>query len=498
MHADLSRVTYRPDRRFSSVLAQQGRVQLDADLNEQALIHLDQIRSLAADLIGRDGGPLGRSGFDVTHVAARGEPDDLTISAGRYYVDGIVCDATRPAPGVPVPDGGPLREQEEASAWTYWDQPDGHLDPERPEDRLPTDFPYLAYLRVWERSVTAAEDPALREVALGPAVPDTAARLKVVWQVLAVPAGDLEGLGDDPDGDAVREAFFGWADRQHTPTMAARARRPDDADDDPCPVDPDASYRGPENQLYRVEIHDGGSGDEATLKWSRENGSVVFGVDAVDETWVDLASLGIDDKLDLTVGDWVEVVDVAYASRLEPLPLRRIEEVDLPARRVRLSEEPDRGVGRRPDLHPYLRRWDQTGAPVPLTPGRWMPLEDGVEVYFPEGEAAYRTGDHWLVPARAVTGDVDWPTDRARRPLMLAPAGIDLHHAPLAWVTGDGARVDLRPAFPPLTTIGTPAPADNGDAGKPVPVERTADERPVAKRPATKRATKSSSRTSRP
>ena len=35
------------------------------------------------------------------------ELDDLIISGGRYYVDGILCDATRPEPGVPVPADGP-------------------------------------------------------------------------------------------------------------------------------------------------------------------------------------------------------------------------------------------------------------------------------------------------------------------------------------------------------------------------------------------------------
>ena len=40
MHADLSRITFRPDRHYSAVLAQQGRVQLDADANEQTAIQL--------------------------------------------------------------------------------------------------------------------------------------------------------------------------------------------------------------------------------------------------------------------------------------------------------------------------------------------------------------------------------------------------------------------------------------------------------------------------
>ncbi|MGX1565965.1 DUF6519 domain-containing protein [Streptomyces sp. NPDC055506] len=469
MHADLSRSTFRPERHYSAVVAQQGRVQLDADLNEQTAIQLHQARSLAADLIGPHGGPRDAAGFRIEYVGGKHEIDTLVVHGGRYYVDGILCDADRPAAGVPVTD-----EESEESApepppqWTYWDQPDAFRDPEKPGDRLPSpaQTPFLVYLNVWERSVSAAEDPALREVALGAAMPDTAARLKVVWQVLPLSLTQLEIEETDPSKEVVRAAFTRWAQRQSAPSarLGARSERPDHADEDPCLVKPDARYRGPENQLYRVEVHAGGEAKDATFKWSRENGSVVFPVDELDGTWVQLASLGHDDKLDLDVGDHVEFVDTAYASRLEPLPLLRVEELDLPGRRVRLSAEPDPGVGRLAHLNPYLRRWDHRGGPkrkgrstdlrggaIPVTEGEWLPLEDGVEVYFAKG-GAYRTGDHWIVPARTATGSVEWPVDPARRPLLRGPAGIARHFAPLALIKGEGSAVDLRLAFGPLAS----------------------------------------------
>ncbi|MFJ4817905.1 DUF6519 domain-containing protein [Streptomyces sp. NPDC088801] len=469
MHADLSRSTFRPERHYSAVVAQQGRVQLDADLNEQTAIQLHQARSLAADLIGPHGGPREAAGFRIEYVGGKHEIDTLIVHGGRYYVDGILCDADRPAAGVPVTD-----EESEESApqppahWSYWDQPDGFRDPEKPGDRLPSpaQTPFLVYLNVWERTVGAAEDPALREVALGAAMPDTAARVKVVWQVLALSLTQLEIEEGDPSKEVVRAGFTRWAQRQSAPSarLAARSERPDHADEDPCLVKPDARYRGPENQLYRVEVHEGGEAKDATFKWSRENGSVVFPVDELDGTWVQLASLGHDDKLDLDVGDHVEFVDTAYASRLEPLPLLRVEELDLPGRRVRLSAEPDPGVGRLAHLNPYLRRWDHHGGPkrkgrstdlrggaIPVTEGEWLPLEDGVEVYFAKG-GGYRTGDHWIVPARTATGGVEWPVDPARRPLLRGPAGIARHFAPLALIKGEGSAVDLRLAFGPLAS----------------------------------------------
>ncbi|WP_411137510.1 DUF6519 domain-containing protein [Streptomyces sp. C10] len=483
MHADLSRLTHRPERHYSAVVAQQGRVQLDADANEQTAIQLFQARTLAADLIGPHGGPRGATGFRIALRGGSRELDDLVIGGGRYYVDGILCDATRPQPGVPVPahgtadtgkegkeskDGGDGEPAAPPATWTYWDQPDGFRDPERPGDRLPTAFPYLVYLKVWERLVTAAEDPALREVALGSALPDTAARAKVVWQVLPLPAAALGLDTGNPTVDEVRAAFTRWAEQAATPgsRLAARSEHPGTADDEPCLVAPDARYRGPENQLYRVEVHDGGSAKDATFKWSRENGSVTFPVDGLDGTWVELATLGSDDKLDLDVGDLVEFVDTGYTSRGEAEPLLRVEEVDLPGRRVRLSGEPAPGVGRRPELHPFLRRWDhhessrrtsgrgardgrlRHGA-LPVEEGGWLPLEDGVEVWFAPG-GSYRTGDFWLIPARTATGGVEWPTDPARRPLLQYPSGIAVHFAPLAWIAGEQTEPDLRLAFRPL------------------------------------------------
>ncbi|MEU2684085.1 DUF6519 domain-containing protein [Streptomyces hygroscopicus] len=490
MHADLSRVTFRPGRHYSAVVAQQGRAQLDADANEQTAIQLHQVRTLAADLIGQHGGPAADAGFHITFQGGSRDLDDLTIGGGRYYVDGILCDATRPLPGAAVgdeaPEGAPGDEgeadppgpDEPPATWTYWDQPDAYRDPERPGDRLPERRPFLVYLKVWERSVSATEDPALREVALGPAMPDTAARVKVVWQVLPLEGSALEL--EDPEGatkEQVGKAFGAWARKAAAPAsrLAARAERPEHADEDPCLVRPDARYRGPENQLYRVEIHEGGTAREATFKWSRENGSVVFPVDELDGTWVELASLGGDDKLDLNVGDRVEFVDAAYTGRGEPLPLPRVEEVDLPGRRVRLSGESAPGVGRRPELRPFLRRWDhreptrrpRKGAAarsrhgaLAVEEGRWLPLEDGVEVYFAPG-GTYRPGDHWLIPARTATGAVEWPVNTARQPLLQAPAGIQVHYAPLAWVTAEQAELDLRMVFGPLAT---PAPAADAEA----------------------------------
>src|SRR6266536_1631492 len=102
MHGDFSRVTFRPEKRYSAVVAQQGRVQLDAEANEHAAIQAYLGRRLAADLIGPHAGPAGEAGFELDFRPGDGEPADLGIGPGRYYVDGILVDATKPARPRPV------------------------------------------------------------------------------------------------------------------------------------------------------------------------------------------------------------------------------------------------------------------------------------------------------------------------------------------------------------------------------------------------------------
>ena len=71
--------------------------------------------------------------------------------------------------------------------------------------------------------------------------------------------------------------------------------------DDPCELPPTGGYRGLENQLYRVEIHDPGQpGGGATFKWSRENASVGSRVASmISASELELATLGRDDVLSL-------------------------------------------------------------------------------------------------------------------------------------------------------------------------------------------------------
>jgi Family of unknown function (DUF6519) len=247
MKGDFSRHTFDPADHFSGVRMQQGRVQLDADWNEQVDLALHRVETETVDTVGHCGGPLHDAGFRIIPLldapqaikdaVADAYPgvdpdtrDDLVILPGRYYVDGALAVCEQVAlfglqPDRPLP------------------LPDPALDPAHGLGP----GTYLLYLDVWERHVTALEDPSLRERALGG--PDTATRTRVVWQVGAFEIQINEG---DPDCPEPQE----WLDAIAAPDGRLRARaRPAGPDQGPCVVPAGAGYRGLENQLYRVEVH---------------------------------------------------------------------------------------------------------------------------------------------------------------------------------------------------------------------------------------------------
>jgi len=91
MKGDFTSLNFQADNHFSSVRLQQGRVQLDADWNEQIDIAAHRDETTATDVVGREGGPLHAAGFAVTVQGG-----NLVVGAGRYYVDGILCENEAP------------------------------------------------------------------------------------------------------------------------------------------------------------------------------------------------------------------------------------------------------------------------------------------------------------------------------------------------------------------------------------------------------------------
>src|SRR6266540_1128879 len=264
---------------------------------------------------------------------------------------------------------------------------------------------YLAYLDVWQRTVTALEAPEIREKALGG--PDTTTRSRTVWQLRLLP---LSGAPATLDCSSDLSA---WTSGLAAPTgtMAARAE-PDSSTADLCTPTPAGGFTGLENQLYRVQVHDLTSDGRPLIVWSRDNGSVVTAWSGTSGNDLAVAGIGPDAVLGFAGDQWVELLDDASELHGTPGTLVKL----LKAEGSTLVVDPatvipsgasidhdDFGGG-----HAKVRRWDSDGA-VTVTFGTWISLEHGVQVRFSQG--TYRQGDFWLVPARTAVADVDWPRD---------------------------------------------------------------------------------------
>src|SRR6185312_9910023 len=258
MKGDFARVTFDPTRHYSQVFQQQGRVLLEADWNEQGRIQLHLLRTLIRDLLG----PCWAAGTGFALTRSTTDPNGtvkpFTLAAQPYR---------------PTPDYGV------GTTTNGFENPPAS---------------YALYLDAWERHLSAVESPAIGDVALNGV--DTCSRAQVVWQLRMLDQAqatqqldgitaalnvrmqastdataqaaikqqlvDVRALRDSINGNAnddpcvVVRQLLGARSTWALPRLSARLG-PVESDSDPCVIAADASYRGCENQLYRVEIHQG-------------------------------------------------------------------------------------------------------------------------------------------------------------------------------------------------------------------------------------------------
>ena len=457
MSADLSRIRLNPLLDWAGVDLKQGGVLLDADANELVAVVDRRLRALASDVLGRATvSQTTPNAFQLTLVAGL-----LSIGRGRLYVDGLAAEChgagnvawdtllAEDIGGEPVP----------YDAQPYLPQP----------PVLPEAGRHLVYLDAWQREVTHVEDPGLVEIAVGV---ETSSRTQTAWQVRVLGEDAGNASCSTPDGEVPGwSALIAPSDgRLTTGTFEVPPV------DDPCELPPSGGYRGAENHLYRVEIHDAGTaGGGATFKFSRENASVASRVASViSATELELDSLGRDDVLAFQDGDWVEIGDDVREFSLAPGEIRHIA-VDVANRRISFTPAlpaamlpaafPDSDFPAARNLR--VRRWDQRGrifrtgpgsstvqvqdldAPgasgvidVPAA-GTTLLLEDGITVGFSNGAAGFRSGDFWVFAARTADTSVE-TLDAA------PPRGVHHHYARLGfWDVAAGTITDCRNHWPP-------------------------------------------------
>jgi len=249
-----------------------------------------------------------------------------------------------------------------------------------------------------------------------------------------------------------------------------------------------------ENQLYRAEVHQGGSPmtglllpTTATFKWSRDNGSMaarVVNVDSADNETIVLTMDNVtrgDIQL-FSEGDWVELTNDELELNGLPGEMHRVATggVDRDEMTVTLvtglfgtAFTPGPGMG----SNARLRRWDQqgkvylndgktvwydldspsSGGVIPVPPaGVTLILENGITAAFglnTTGNGVFNNFDYWCFASRAADNSVEVLTSAP-------PRGIYHHYVVLAQVTytsGTAVITDQRnlwsPSNPGMVTV---------------------------------------------
>ncbi len=488
MTFDLSRIRFDARKDFLGVVMQQGRVQLDSDWNEWVAQLSRRLQTGTLDMFNGSVVPrVTPDGFLITLAGGT-----MSIGAGRIYVDGLLAENHG---GLPLAWNPSLAELTGTAPLDFATQPYLRHYPsdEFSSASLPEGGQHLVYVDVWQRDVSAIEQPDLIETALGV---DTTGRRQTVWQVKV-----LEGVGnisrDTPDED-----IPGW--REATEPSAARLSvgvgAPPDEEENPCLISPTAGYRGLENQLYRVEVHTGGPLGKATFKWSRDNATVASRVTHINPARdrITVESIGRDDLLRFNDGDWVEITDDWRELNNLPGDMRRIKagggvdevartlafDTPLPAEPASINDSGNFPVGGNnatdPARNTRVRRWDHAGqvrredggvvqnlndpgsnGEIVIPPAAiGLFIEHGIVVHFdlnpdadlhPSG-GEFKSGDYWVFAARSADASVEL-LDRA------APLGTHHHYARLARVRFPNDETDFRTLWPAIVEAG------DGDCG---------------------------------
>jgi hypothetical protein len=443
MSFDNSRSTFNPWNDYFGVVMQQGRVQLDADWNEWLAEFARRIQAGTLDILGGSGVPSSTPyGFKINaYKDAAGNPH-ITIGTGRIYVDGFL-----------VENRGAADSAQWDSVLAEWSgAPPGAAgtpveytnQPYLPGATIPGNGPFLVYLDVWQREVTYLGDSNLVDPAVGI---DTTGRLQTVWQVKLLDVSGVPGGVDCCTPDSGLQKTTVWGELTAPQSSMLVTGVVPSASSGPCSLSSTTGYTGLENQLYRVEIHQGGSitsTPPATFKWSREDASVATLVSAISTvtnsvgataSQLAVQSLGRDQVLGFQPGDWVEIIDdylelnpPVANNQPQPGELHLIDSIDPVAMTITLDSPvsstsfPVNGANQTdPSRHTRIRRWDQpetvylsdgatvwpsgnTGIAVP-PPGVALILENGITVAF-EG-SSFQAGSFWIFAARTSDGSVE-------------------------------------------------------------------------------------------
>ena len=464
---DISRSAYYPQKRYSGVRMQQGRVLTDDDFNEQEVINHEDKRLMRKDVIGTAGSP--DKGFFISN-ADDTSGIDFDIHAGVFYLGGL---------GVELYENQTFKLQKDWLQKTNTAAPAG----ERHD---------MAYLEVWQQKVSAVEDEELFETALGG--PDTTTRRRTMCRVKLA-----ENIGSNYCSEAwgkvkteIETNLGGQIQENHalvSDTNLTLGYELSGGAEDLCSPSAIAGYLGAENQSIRVQLI-----DKDHFTWGFDNGAPLYRVNLEDaastRNTIKLLTEPKDQVHWPRAGQIVEIIPWSavlengekLAEELEPghfssltgsydpdsneITLNTALPADFGAEWEKRSDADDLrktrfGTEALDNIHGYffMRVWDrgadQSSAPnIPITNSAAALGTTGLNVSI---AGTYRLpGDHWIISARPHTPDQvhPWQLEVSRASegyqRFYAPLGIIHWHAP-----GEANPVIFacRKTFRPLTDL---------------------------------------------
>ena len=452
MAGDRARVSYDPSRKWRGLVAQQGRVTVEADWNEAAAIDHERDRMQALDVVGPVGTP--DHGYSVTAVpagaAAPAIPGDLTIGPGTLYLGGERLDLDSAVSYAAQPDWL------DHSTDPLWAAPAVPAAPGTSNE--------LVYLLASEQEVSAVEDPALADVALGG--PDTMQRERILQRFVRQPAqapacGDAwsalvgslagDGLGFDAASMRVESAARLQVSFSNAPAAPG-----------PCQPVATGGYLGAENQMIRVMVTSGGAG-APTIVWAFDDASFLYRVQAATydsgsgNTTITLASAPVDSYHYPLAGQAVELLRDAvqlteddYIASATGFVAPLAASYDPASMQLVISGQPPGDYLSAATQQLYLRVWQSTTA---APAGQATELgATGVAVTLTlSSGSSFHAGDFWRFAVRPVQPATIYPARYLDAPQP--PDGPRVLACPLAVLTWDNGSVTATTCIPPFSGL---------------------------------------------
>jgi hypothetical protein len=449
MGSDRARLSYDAKQQYRSVVAQQGRVTLEADSNEAQQIISEELREETLDFVGSSGTP--DDGYEVQALENNGS-FDFSVSPGTMYVGGIRVFLDAPTPPTPTPTRtNPLlikySDQKQTEWLDYKSDPDWVEPSAVANATLKQEFIYL-HLR--EQEVSAVEDSALREVALGG--PDTTQRVRLIQRIVrlstdktecssalgtAITAWNNKGLNYDPKTMRLMSAA--------TLKVETNESAPPS---DPCDPAARGGYLGAENQLIRVQISQSDS-TGYKLVWGFDNASFLYRVKAKNNTTennttnttLQLQSQPVDDFHRPKKDQAVEVLRSAaklsngeYVASATGFVTKLAAPYDPVSQEITFPSLPNEYLDASQTPQLFLRVWEEE---KPFESGKSVILGDtGLQVTLQtSGNQPFHIGDYWIFAVRPSTPEQVYPKrylPEPNKPQPQSPDGPRLWVCPLA------------------------------------------------------------------